>query len=384
MGNQLEKFYYARHQVIDHEPEKNDEKMDGDNAESAEEIELKSITNICYDVLERIFDLLDLESLLHVAQTCKHLQIAAATKYRKKYGKKRIFVSADLMCGYEKQGIYKYKNETNFIIGMKFCLPLLRCFGENILFLGVQNSDRIACNDYMHQYINQYCADTLNNILFFGKAESSNESFPKPFKNVQLVCSHHSGIMKQLPNFVNLFPNLRRLQIGGCSIRDNISTAVLLPLLEHLGIDFTCDLAEKSVTDLLHANKQLQSIKFSFGNYSKLTMSKLLDMISGNKLISELMVTKRNNTVIDVNASELLRLASEHLTLIKLDLQPCLLEVDDAIAFIGILNSLKLFKFQVENHSEYDRLLSKLDSEWKHELSIDEDNIGHHIITLAH
>lgn len=44
MGNQLEKFYYARHQVIDHEPEKNDEKMDGDNAESAEEIELKSIT----------------------------------------------------------------------------------------------------------------------------------------------------------------------------------------------------------------------------------------------------------------------------------------------------------------------------------------------------
>ena len=33
----------------------------------------KSLTNICYDCLERIFDYLDIESLLNVADTCKCL-----------------------------------------------------------------------------------------------------------------------------------------------------------------------------------------------------------------------------------------------------------------------------------------------------------------------
>lgn len=35
--------------------------------------ETKTITNICYDCLERIFDFLDLESLVNVAGTCKRL-----------------------------------------------------------------------------------------------------------------------------------------------------------------------------------------------------------------------------------------------------------------------------------------------------------------------
>lgn len=41
----------------------------GENADNNGDA--KSITNICYDCIERIFDFLDLESLLNVANTCK-------------------------------------------------------------------------------------------------------------------------------------------------------------------------------------------------------------------------------------------------------------------------------------------------------------------------
>lgn len=53
-------------------------------------MEAKTITDICYDCLERIFDFLDLESLLNVAHTCKRLQNAAATKFSGDHGKTPI------------------------------------------------------------------------------------------------------------------------------------------------------------------------------------------------------------------------------------------------------------------------------------------------------
>lgn len=55
--------------------------------------EAKTITDICFECLERIFDFLDLESLLNVADTCKRLQMVAATKYGNNYGGKTIFLS---------------------------------------------------------------------------------------------------------------------------------------------------------------------------------------------------------------------------------------------------------------------------------------------------
>lgn len=54
-------------------------------------------TNIYYDCLERIFDYLDLESLLNLAQTCKRLQIAAAAKFSDAYGKICILVNPHRM-----------------------------------------------------------------------------------------------------------------------------------------------------------------------------------------------------------------------------------------------------------------------------------------------
>lgn len=53
--------------------------------------EVKSLTTIYYDCLERIFDFLDLKSLLNVADTCKRLRIAAVAKFGDDH--ENVFVS---------------------------------------------------------------------------------------------------------------------------------------------------------------------------------------------------------------------------------------------------------------------------------------------------
>lgn len=53
--------------------------------------EAKTIDNLCNELIDRIFDFLDLKSLLNVTGTCKRLQIAAASKFNVDHGKKHVW-----------------------------------------------------------------------------------------------------------------------------------------------------------------------------------------------------------------------------------------------------------------------------------------------------
>lgn len=70
----------------------NQDGKEGEPVSPTEAEEPKTLTNIYYDCLERIFDFLDLVSILNVARTCKRLQIAAAPKFSDDYSKKRIIL----------------------------------------------------------------------------------------------------------------------------------------------------------------------------------------------------------------------------------------------------------------------------------------------------
>lgn len=106
-----------------------------DNLEEMEAspIEPAAITNIYYDCLERIFDFLDLESLLNVAKTCKRLQIAAAANFDDRFGKKIVEL-------YDVEESDEIKVDDWVMI-----LPFLRCFGSKIFNLKVNymNEKRI-------------------------------------------------------------------------------------------------------------------------------------------------------------------------------------------------------------------------------------------------
>lgn len=89
-----------------------------------------SITTIYHDCLDRIFDFLDLESLLNVAGTCKRLQIAAAAKFNDEHGKKSVSLSLRNFYG----DLAEFDVSSNHIGvgGFKLCLPSLLCIHQFI------------------------------------------------------------------------------------------------------------------------------------------------------------------------------------------------------------------------------------------------------------
>lgn len=52
-----------------------------------------------------------------------------------------------------------------------------------------------------------------------------------------------------------------------------------------------------------------------------------------------------------VSAAELFRLAKEHSSMTDLNLRPCPVRSDDAVAFIHQAKSLKMFQFRVQGKS---------------------------------
>lgn len=117
----------------------------------------------------------------------------------------------------------------------------------------------------------------------------------------------------------------------------------------------------ENAKELLHANPQLQSLNL-FEN--SLTMVEIVDMIGINSNILELKISGISKSEIKVNAVELNRFANEHPLVEKLDFTSEF-RADDALMFIGQLNALKEFGFQVQDRSECDRLMNRLDGKWK-------------------
>lgn len=361
----------------DHELAKMDTKFGG-NKELVTAIETKSITTIYYDCLERILDSLDLDDLLSVAQTCKRLQIAAAANFKDRFGKMAVVLIP-------KNTINDFKgfrtDESHiYIFEMKFCLPFLRCFGSKILDLHVVHTNTHAHYYHVDNYINQYCADTLQSIEYVSRGqEFSDESFRKPFKKVETGIIMYCNL-KQLPNFVHWFPNLRHLEIDDLSIHNCVPAC--LPSLKHLSIDFTYDFMEECIEDFLHENPQLQSIEFAIGYNVEIEMAELLNMIRENTSITNLVRYNYDtkNGISHVSEEELLRLGSEHPGMVELELHDCLLNGENAIHLFCQMNALKEFRFQIKDKAECDLLVTKLDSNWEHR--IEENDNAQYIVTL--
>ena len=139
-------------------------------------IEVKSITNIYYDCLERIFAFLDLENLLNVAQTCKRLQTAAAYNFYDRFGRNRI-----RFFPFWKNRTFNYRPENIIdVCGQKLSLRFLRCFGGKI-----SKIDQFTECNYINQYISKYCANELSSIYF--KTIFPKIAFQCPFKNIEKV-----------------------------------------------------------------------------------------------------------------------------------------------------------------------------------------------------
>lgn len=336
----------------------------GNGIINATEVDEKTLTNIYYDCLERIFDFLDLETLLNVAGTCKRLQIAAIAYFGEQYGGKLIRLHCFL---FQKRTPISIIEDNIVIHGFEFCFPFLRCFGAKFSkMLVFYDRDTVdSLNEHLDRYINQYCADTLTSIEFLYRENFSAENFPKPFRNVSEVrvrgAQRHriAKVRKNLNHFVEWFPNLRRLQLYTVLL-DDTDIGISFPHLEHLSLELRVGDTKEMILfeKLLRANRQLQSLDLR-GNVG---LDKVLNIISGNPFIQILKVKQLPNW--HVSIVELNRLIDEYPSIKILHLIGFQFSADDVIMCIRQLNSLTQFSFTNMNRFESDRLQNLLDKKW--------------------
>lgn len=367
-------------------PEKKLKESDsGPSQKQDEDEEVKSITNICYDCLERIFDFLDLESLLNVAGTCKRLQIAAAAKYNDEYGPLPVhlhpFIRSGVTFGQPEPGV-RTNNSAIGVSDVKFCFSFIRCFGAKILDLTLYYNGKMnAKSNLLSQYINQYCALTISRITFsgtFALGPRSRPTFPfvdnflKPFKSVNVLELMTGKLESQLPCLVYLFKNIDRLELSNVVI-DGTAIEVTFPHLTDLRFTFDDNHPDYMITEnvkkFLHANQQLQRFELTTGA-EIITLNGLLHMIGENTSISKLKLNLKHNFT-DVNAVELNRFVQEHPSVEELFFEDYRFSADNALVFIRQLSSLKFFQFRVKKQPERQikrRLLDQLDNKWQHSI----------------
>lgn len=335
-----------------------------------------TLINICYDCLERIFGFLNFESLLNVANTCKRLQIAAVAKFRDDFGQIPIKLFLD-NCSSDGSSIFS-NSEQIVISDVKLCFPFLRCFGAKItdLYVTFYHPIKMDLRTKLYRYTNQYCASTLTKITIGVESlEFMSESFQKKFSQIEEVKIVCGDLKDQLPNFLKWFPKLHRLEMVGCHSKSALD--VCFPYLKQLnlyiygGIVFDSNGVKLSAIEnsasLLNANSHLQFLQIDFWCIG-ITLTTILDMISGNTSILRLYVFGPFGDAYDTSMDELTRFANEHPSIISIRLAKARLRADDAVKFIRQMKSLRIFSFNVRDRSDYVCLIKQLDNEWKHKI----------------
>lgn len=319
-----------------------------------------SIMNIHYACLEYIFEYLDLKDLLNIAHTCKRLQIAAVANFGDEHGKKCIILRFPINNELDK--FFVGLNDI-LIVGPKLQLPFLRCFGAKILHLDLDRQYQQYPRPILtkiNDYINQYCTDTLNGLTIH---RNHLIQFEKPFKKLEKLVIEGGVLGAEFPNFANLYPSLRRLEMQKVLFEGDF-IAVSLPHLVHLSIDIT---ERSSSREILNANRQLQSLDFSAHSVekNKISLSRIINMIRAHRSITKIKITLDFDWITKVSAEELLQLANEHPSMSELSLKQYQFTAENVVVCVGQLNSLKKFEFCVENEIECSSIREQLNGKWQ-------------------
>lgn len=349
------------------------------------------------DCLVKCFIPLDLPSLFAVSVANEWLRSSAGFVYKQKFGVKKVQIkrdpfpfwlfshSANSITDDEKSAPHEINNCVE-VCGLKTCLQFLRCMGSAIdnLTIGYLLFDDNEY-DYIHEYINKYCAESLTNIVFQDKENHPIEYFDKPFVNVQTVAVYHSTFGNQFQLFPKWFPNMRTLELRDVKMLDHTMTMPFNHLrdLSINIVDGNCGLSKRMAARLFRFSRQLQHLKIRIFGDDGMALSALLDIIEANRNISKLNVSMENEMV--VLSRHIERLVKEHPSLNELDLTGYLFNVNDALVVLQQLKSLEKFCFQLKNAQIYGDLVAQLEmvqNQWKP--SIRSECLNHHrqIVTL--
>lgn len=237
---------------------------------------LKRITDLNNDCLVEIFGYLDLQHLFNIAIANEWMRPAARDVYKRKFGLQPVQIfGCDDYSRPNEHSVATNDHEIEYypikemygrvyICGLKTCLLYLRCFGSSINDLTIcYYQSQIKRYDYIHEYINDYCAESLTHLSFSEMPNITIERSQTIFANVQSVEISYSDLEEQLPSFKTCFPNMHRLYMNQVRM-GNYSIAIAFQHLVNLRIDgcTTIELKTKFV-DLLRMNRQLKCLRIN-------------------------------------------------------------------------------------------------------------------------
>lgn len=327
-----------------------------------EPIRIVDLNDFC---LMKIFEYLDFQSLFNVIIANGHLRPAAIDVHQRKFSRNPVEVIA---ISNAESAVLNESDKKIKINGLKPCLRYLRCLGSSVSDLTINYVGWVSQRyEYVHQYVNKYCADSLVEITFRLMPSMAIKQFDKVFVKVQNLCIVGCDVDEQLPTLVEWFPNLRHFEIHRSRIYQRF-TRKPFKHLEHLKLyNVRCDGFQQTnqiVADLVKGLHTLKSLEILFrerdANRST-PISILLFLIEGCPSITKLIFP--THCYDQVDSTQVQRIIAEHPALVELKLgYP--FGADDAISLIRQLNSLKVFQFGLLR-SEYIHLRSQLDDEWK-------------------
>lgn len=264
------------------------------------------------------------------------------------------------------------------VSGLQMCLQFLRCFGRYTSKLSIQfgDSSRRYVN-YINQYVNKYCTESLVHITFNRASESLKRFLRKPYPNLKSIYITESRLIKQLPQFNCWFPNVQRLELVFNAV-DKKHADAHFPNLQELRLFLvgryrlrntlikymTCLLAKNSHIKCLDIDIQVQPAA------GELNIGDFLTSIKGCSAITTLRTTYGFGFHA-MHLSDLIELIRRFPFLVELDLKPYQFGIDDAISFTNQQSLLKFFRFTINRASKLNYLKTRPDDKWQSSFSMD-------------
>lgn len=340
------------------------------------------MTDLDDDCLEHIFDCLDFHSLLNVALANEWLRPTARIVYKRKF-ENRIIEIHRFDGHLYTFGKISVDLEKVSIRDLKTCLQFLRCFGPRLTNVHIHYGGSYDKRfDYIHQYINKYCAGNLLKIGFGGKTFNvliKHKSFDKPFFKVHTLTVRDCDLYDDFKFFSQWFPNIRILNLQNILTGFRLSS---LPLfnLEHACIDIGKSFTKIGAAYFLQSSCQLRSLDICTSH--GMTLNTLLNIIKEKPAMEKLKLIMDSYCPI-AKPMEIQRLVIEHPRLIELNLKSIKFSIDSVLDLIRQLDCLKIFYFQLKDHFEYSSLKSRLDdNQWQPNLYLAFPNRGRIYVEL--
>lgn len=234
------------------------------------------ITDLKVHCLENIFQKLDLNDLLNVAESNKYFKEAAGMAFRQRYGAKKVWLNKPRLLTQQKLCVYS----ANIIIeDVKTSLRILRSFGglitkleitENKVSSDWEFTDKFGVYQIIYNtimsYVNQFCAKTLKEFALVMVPKTALNQLKNPFISLKTLNLFSCHLSKELLPLDELFPNIQNLILNFNEIDDATVIEEHWPCLKHFEVNIDRhNIQKKHVEEILCLNPQLQSLKISSG-----------------------------------------------------------------------------------------------------------------------